>query len=187
MDGKAVGFAKVVVGATVIVLTAFADETIEADLTGAEDEAAAMTLTEPDEALTVGVDEALGVDVILGMDVALAAETSTAKTVAVPTLTPSRGDDEPPTLTPKSVPDPAVEEAFTLVEETLILLFKVELVFAEVTARATKASVRGAVMARPRKRVLRVKDFMMRLLLEMGILSRETRSNDSEDAERQVE
>lgn len=155
MDGKAVGFAKVVVGATVIVLTTFADETMEADLTGAADEAATVTLTEPDEALTVGVDEAL------------AADTSTAKTVAVPTLTPTRGDDEPPTLTPKSDPDPAVEEALTLVEETLTLLFKVEVTFAEVTARATKASVRGAAIERLRKRML--KGFMMRSLLEMGV------------------
>ena len=42
----------------------------------------------------------------------------------------------------------------TLVEETMTLVFKLEVAFAEVTARATKASVKGAVMARPRKRAL---------------------------------
>lgn len=65
--------------------------------------------------------------------------------------TPTRGEDDPPTLTPMSAPDDAAEEALT-----------VELGLTEVTARATTASTRGAAMERPQKTVIRARNFMLK-------------------------
>lgn len=89
--------------------------------------------------------------------------TLTARIVEELIRTPTRGEDDPPTLIPMSAPDDAAEEALTL-----LLLFTVELGLTEVTARATIASVRGAAMERPQKIVIRARNFMLRELLAEG-------------------
>jgi hypothetical protein len=117
-----------------VVATTLTDEAvIEAVLAKMAVEEATETLIEVDEALTED-------------------PTLTATTVAVPTLTPTRGEDDPPILTARSAP---VSEGFTL-------LFTMELDFTEVTARATTGSARGTAMARPQKIVARARNFMLR-------------------------
>lgn len=122
VDGRAVGFAEVLVGATVMVEDA--------------------TLT--DEA-------AIEVGLMVTDEVVTKVPTLIATIVDELMRTPTRGEDDPPTLIPMSAPDDPAEEALT-----------VELGLTEVTARATTASVRGAAMERPQKTVVRARNFMLR-------------------------
>jgi hypothetical protein len=137
VDGKPVGFAKVLVGATEMLVTrAGVDEAaVEVDLAEMTMEATVEPLIERDVALTED-------------------PTLTAMIVAEPAPTPKRGDDDPSTLTPKVAPLAAVEAEF-------MLIFKVELDFAEATARLTRGSARGAVIARPQRIETIARNFML--------------------------
>ena len=103
------------------------------------------------EDATLTEEAAIEVGVMVTDEVLTEVPTLIATIVDELIRTPTRGEDDPPILTPTSAPDDAAEEALT-----------VELGLTEVTARATTASVRGAAMERPQKTVIRARNFILR-------------------------